>query len=58
MSFSRSQPEDPEDVLIRFQGDVAMSALYLTRTAELDAILSSNPDVKWGGARQPHPPAE
>ena len=48
LSFSRSQPQEPEEVLIRFEGDIAMSARYLTRTAELDALFASNPDVKWG----------
>jgi arabinofuranosyltransferase len=58
LSFSRSWPEGPEDVLIRFEGDIAMTARYLTRTAELDALFTSNPDVKWGGASQPRPPTE
>ncbi len=58
ISYSRSQPQGPEDVLIRFRGDVAMSARYLTRNAALDALFASHPDVKWGGAPSPHPPAE
>lgn len=52
ISFSRSEPRRPDEVLIRAWGDAAFRARYVTRTPELDALLSSNEDVKVGRPRR------